>query len=116
MAEGVADARLQLRDVEGVMDAGVDVEGDRRAVRPSAGDHVAAAIGRGPVVLVADQDQRWRRQVRGGDAAAGVIEDRGAEPLGEILRAQVVIERVEPPIDWPRTAMRAGSTSSSVLR
>jgi len=33
--------------------------------------------------------------VRTGDAAAGVIEDRGAKPLGEILRAQVAIEGVE---------------------
>jgi hypothetical protein len=59
------------------------------------GHHFAATFRRVPVVRLPDQDQGRRRHRGRGSAAVGVIGDRGAEALVEILRGQIPIDGVE---------------------
>ena len=91
-----ANSRAQLRDVEGVMHAGIDVEGDRRAFRTSARGHLAAPFRQVPLVRLADQHQDRRGHIGPfGDIAVGIIGDGGAEPLGKVLRRQVASNGVK---------------------
>jgi len=90
-----AHTRLQLSDVKGMMGFGVNDQSDRRAVRPCMLHHVSAAFRRGPIIRLSDQHQSRRRHRGRGDAAIGIIGDRRAKALVEILCGQAALDGVE---------------------
>src|SRR5215472_17394788 len=99
-----------------MMDPWINGESDRRAFWPGMRDHFTALLHRARLIRLADEDQGRRRQVRAWDAAAGVIDDRGAEPLGEILRAEIAIEGVERGAGAHRLAEHGNARRVDILQ
>ena len=52
-----ATAGLQSGNIEGMVGVLIDMQRNRRAVGPRMGNHLATAFRRGPVVLLAGEDQ-----------------------------------------------------------
>lgn len=75
------DVRIPVRPVELVVGAGVDLQGELvRCLRLHL--HAAAASGRRPVVLVADEDEQRCVEPQEPYQAPRIEGDRRAEPIG----------------------------------